>query len=339
MNQDWAPFATPPPPPDIDPDMRVGFILSPSFTLTPFAAFIDCLRHAADEADFSRQVHCQWKVIAPNLEPVTASCGVDVRPDELLPDDAAFDHLVVIGGLLPASLEHPEETLRYLRYAYAHNTTIVGLCTASFVLARAGLLERRNCALHSEHINQFKQMFPNAIPEADQIYVNDGEIITSPGGTSAIDVALTLIEACCGKARAVKALNSLLVDRHRAAHHMPHRPYGHLSTCGNRHVERAVSLMEKHLSRPHSVEELARRLNISVRELNRAFLKHAGDTPTALSRGIRLAHGHWLLVNTTRTVTRIAADCGFSDGAHFCRWFGRVYGETPTRFRDRRRQF
>ena len=338
MSQDWTPFATPPPPPDIDPDMRVGFILSPSFTLTPFAAFIDCLRHAADEADFSRQVHCHWKIVAPTMEPITASCGVEVRPQELLPDDVMFDHLVVIGGLLPASLEHPEETLQYLRHAYAHNTTIVGLCTASFVLARAGLLDQRSCALHSEHISQFKHMFPNAIPEADQIFVNDGEVITSPGGTSAIDVALTLIEACCGKARAVKALNSLLVDRHRAAHHMPHRPYGHLATCGNRHVERAVSLMEKHLSKPRSVEEMAQRLNISARELNRAFLKHAGETPATLSRRIRLAHGHWLLVNTTLTVTRIAADCGFADGAHFCRWFGKVYGETPTRFRDRRRQ-
>ena len=338
MDAEQALFAAPALPPDIEPDMRVGFILSPRFTLTPFAAFIDCLRHAADEADFSRQVYCHWKIVAPTLDTVTASCGVEVRPRALLPEDVTFDHLVVIGGLLPASLEHPEETLRYLRHVYAHNAIIVGLCTASFVLAKAGLLENRRCALHFEHVGQFKRMFPRARPEADQSFVNDGEIITSPGGTSAIDVALTLIESCCGKARAVKALTSLLVDRHRVSHHMPHRPYGHLATCGNRHVERAVSLMEKHLARPDPVGRLAQRLNISERELNRAFAKYAGDTPASLSRKIRLAHGHWLLVNTTRTVTQIAADCGFADGAHFCRWFGSVYGETPTRFRNRRRQ-
>ena len=338
MNAESALFAAPPLPPDIEPDMRVGFILSPRFTLTPFAAFIDCLRHAADEADFSRQVYCHWKIVAPTAEPVTASCGVEVRPHALLPDDAAFDHLVVVGGLLPASMQHPEETLRYLRYSYERNTIIVGLCTASFVLAQAGLLEGRRSALHYEHINQFKLMFPRALPEADQIYVNDSEIITSPGGTSAIDVALTLIEACSGKARAVKALSSLLVDRHRVAHHMPHRPYGHLATCGNRHVERAVTLMERHLSKPYSVAELAQRLNISERELNRVFTKHAGEPPAALGRKIRLAHGHWLLVNSVRTVTQIASDCGFADAAHFCRWFGSVYGETPSHFRSRRRQ-
>ncbi|MDE0388645.1 MAG: hypothetical protein OXI75_08100 [Rhodospirillales bacterium] len=58
MNAEMALFSAPPLPPDIEPDMRVGFVLSPRFTLTPFAAFIDCLRHAADEADFSRQVYC-----------------------------------------------------------------------------------------------------------------------------------------------------------------------------------------------------------------------------------------------------------------------------------------
>ena len=117
MNAKQALFAAPPLPPAIEPDMRVGFILSPRFTLTPFAAFIDCLRHAADEADFSRQVYCHWKIVAPTLDPVTASCGVEVRPHALLSVDETFDHLVVIGGLLPASLEHPEETLRYLRHA------------------------------------------------------------------------------------------------------------------------------------------------------------------------------------------------------------------------------
>ena len=338
MTAETTPFAAPPLPPDIEPDMRVGFILSPRFTLTPFAAFIDSLRHAADEADFSRQIYCHWKIVAPTLEPVTASCGVEVRPHALLPDDMEFDHLVVVGGLLPASLAHPDETLRYVRDAYEHNTTVVGLCTASFVLARAGLLEDRRCALHFEHINHFKRMYPRALPEADLSFVSDNGIITSPGGTSAIDVALMLIETCCGKARAVKALTSLLVDRHRAAHHMQHRPYGHIANCGNRHVERAVSLMERHLSNPLSVGELARRLNISERELSRVFAKHADDTPATLSRKIRLAHGHWLLVNTTRTVTQIAADCGFTDAAHFCRWFKSVYGETPSRFRVRRRQ-
>lgn len=328
-------FAPPPPAPDVEPDMRVGFILSPRFSLMPFAAFVDCLRHAADEADYSRQVRCRWTVLAPTTEPIVSSGGVAVCPHEMLSKEIALDHLVVVGGVLPESLEHPEETLAYLRMARERRATLVGLCTGSFVLAQAGLLDGRRCALHFEHVNQFKQMFPRALPEADRIFVRDGEVITCPGGTSAFDVALELIERCCGRARANKVVPSLFVERHRAAQHMPRRPYGDLKVCGNRHVEQAVSLIEQNLSRPYTVRELVQRLNTSERVLYRAFREHAGDTPGGVSRRVRLAHGHWLLANTKRTVTQVAGECGFADAAHFCRLFRSTYGETPTGFRER----
>ena len=128
-------FTRPPPALDIAPDMRVGFILSPCFSLLPFSSFIESLRHAADEADFSRQIYCHWKIIGSTTEPITASCGVDVSPHEVFPDYTEFDYIVVVGGLLPESLEQPQETLAYLRPAYDAHISIVGLCTGSFILA------------------------------------------------------------------------------------------------------------------------------------------------------------------------------------------------------------
>ena len=214
--------------------------------------------------------------------------------------------------------------------------SIVGLCTGSFVLAQAGLLDNRRCAIHVDHLNQIKQLFPRSLPETDQIYVNDNEIITCPGGTAALDLAFSLIEERCGKARAIKGLAALSVEKHRAAHHRPNRPYGNLSVCGNWCVEQAIEIMERHIASPLKIHQLAKMLNTSVRELNRAFARHAGESPTSIWRKMRLSHGHWLLVNTTKTVTRIAFECGFSDSAHFCRWFKRSYTETPIEFRKHR---
>jgi transcriptional regulator GlxA family with amidase domain len=94
--------------------------------------------------------------------------------------------------------------------------------------------------------------------------------------------------------------------------------------------------MERHISAPFKIHELAKKLNTSERELNRAFTQHSGEPPTLIWRKMRLSHGHWLLVNTTKTVTRIASECGFSDGAHFSRWFKRTYTETPIDFRNHR---
>ena len=118
---------------------------------------------------------------------------------------------------------------------------------------------------------------------------------------------------------------------------MPQRPFGYLSSCGNWRGEQAITLMERNFSNPYSVEDLAARLNTSERELNRAFKKVNREPPSAIYRSMRLAHGQWLLLNTSRTVTQISLECGFSDGAHFSRWFRNAYGETPTQFRTRRR--
>lgn len=323
--------------PDIAPDIRVGFLLSPDFTILPFASFIDCLRHAADEADRSRQIYCRWSVVAPSLDPIRASCGVEVTPHEVLPDPTRFDYLVVVGGILPGCLDQPARSYDYLRAAYAAGVSLIGLCTGSFVLARAGLLDDRFCAVHPEHRRELTQLFPAVRPVTDKIYVNDQRIFTCPGGTAALDLAVTLIEEHCGKARALKGLMSLLVDKHRAAHHLPHRPYEALTVCGNWRVEQAVLLMERNISRPFGIAELAARLGSSMRELNRAFARHVGQSPAAIWREMRLAHGHWLLLNTNRTVTQVAYECGFADTAHFSRWFRRAYGEAPKIFRQRHR--
>ncbi len=331
-------FPAPPNMPHVMPDMRVGFILSPRFTILAFASFIDGLRHAADEADFSRQIYCHWKIVAPAITPIMSSCGVEVLPQEIFPDPREFDYLVVVGGLLPSCLDHPHETIQYLRRAHASNVSIVGLCTGSFVMAKAGLLDGRQCAVDTGHLNQMKGMFPAVVPESDRTHFIQNDIATCRGGTTALDLVIALIEVRCGSARAVKGVTALHMDPIQAAHRMPPRPYGHLTASGNHRLEQAVELMENHIAGPLRISTLARQLNTSARELNRLFSKHAGKSPTSVWREMRLAHGHWLLVNSSRTVTQIALECGFADGAHFSRWFRRTYSETPREFRERRRQ-
>lgn len=322
---------------NVDPDIRVGFVLSPRFTLTPFANFVDCLRLAADDADQSRQIHCHWSVVAPDLEPVEASCGVLVTPLEVFPDPTQFDYVVVVGGLLPGCLDQSAETYDFLRHAHASGVTVVGVCTGSFVLAQAGLLDGRVCAVHFDHRHQMASMFPLVRPVTEKIFAGDSGVITCPGGTAALDLAVSLIEEHCGRARAIKGLMSMLVDNRRGGHQLLHRPYGNLTACGNWRVERSIELMERNISRPFAIGELAHRLGTSVRELNRAFTNHAKQSPASIWRTMRLAHAHWLLLNTSRNVTQVAFECGFADTAHFSRWFRRSYNETPSTFRRQRR--
>ena len=327
-----------PGPQDVTPDLRVGFVLAPDFTLLPFAGFVDALRHAADEADRSRQIYCRWACLAQAIAPIRSSCGVEVLPDRVFGDPAEFDYVVVVGGLLPASRAVPSETHEFLRRAAALGVPLVALCTGSFILGDAGLIGGRRCAVHFRHRQELIEAFPDVEPATDETYVIDGGIITSPGGTAAIDLALEIIARHCGRARALKGLHDMVVDRHRAAHHVPERPYEDVLNCGDWRVARAVELMERNLGRPASVKTLAARLGTTTRQLDRAFAHRVGMPPTAFWRKMRLGHARWLLLNTQRTVTQIAYECGFSDCAHFSRWYKRTYSETPYAYRTRRRQ-
>lgn len=321
-----------------EPDIRVGFLLSPSFTLLAFAGFIEALRHSADEADRSRQIYCSWTCLGPSLDPITASCGMETRPWELYGNPADFDYIVVVGGLLTSFGEHAPETFDFIRRAATQGVPLIGLCTGSFALAEAGLLDGRRCAVHFRHRQEMKSLYPKVIAVSDEMYVMDQDIITCPGGTAAIDVAVELIMRHCGKARALKGLAQMVIDEHRAAHHRVRNPYDDLANCGDWRVERAIELMHQNIGEPLPIEALARKMGTTVRQLDRAFSSHAKVSPARFWRGMRLQHARWRLVNSSRTVTQIAHECGFADCAHFSRWFKKSFSESPRNYRRRRRQ-
>lgn len=320
------------------PEMRVGFILGKRFSLLPVASFLDALRHAADEGDFGRQIYCSWKTIGPvQGETVSSSCGLSVNIEASFPDPREFDYLVVAGGHLPECLDVSEETLAYIRQAQRADVTLVGICTGTFILGLAGVLKGTRCAVHIEHAHQLVTLFPDVIPVTDQLMVSHNDVVTCPGGSSALDLAFSLIRSRCGRARAVKALTSLMVGKERVAQLAPDREYAHLSSCGNPKVENALLIMERHLSTPFSIKDLAAKVNISPNGLLAAFNRHAGKGPAEVWRDMRLSHSRWLLLNTTRTITQIAFETGFADSAHFSRWFQRRYGDSPSAFRSKRK--
>lgn len=121
----------------VEQKLSVGFLLTPRFTLTAFAAFVDALRLAADEGDRSRQRQCRWEVLGNVGEPIVSSCGANVMPTASLATPQAYDYIVVVGGLLHGGQQVPDNFYTYLRDAAGHGVKLVGLCTGSFVLARA----------------------------------------------------------------------------------------------------------------------------------------------------------------------------------------------------------
>ena len=167
------------------PSLHVGFVLLPQFTLLPFSAFIDALRLAADEADHSRQLRCRWTVMGADLNMIQSSCGVRVAPWETFVEPAAFDYIVVVGGLLRPGITIDHTLLRYLRQAARAHVPLIGLCTGSFALIKAGLMKGRRCCVSWFHYQDLIEEFSDIIPVADQLFVDDGDRITCAGGAVA----------------------------------------------------------------------------------------------------------------------------------------------------------
>ncbi len=318
------------------PYLRVAMLLCPSFTMTPMASFSDALRLAADRGDRSRQIYFAWDYIALSQNPVVSSCGLQIAAAPLSTLDA-YDCVVICGGLA-ADLDGIDPTIHgHLRRAAERGAMIVGLCTGSFVLAEAGLLEGRSCALHFSILAEFTQRFSNCIAVSDQNFVVDGNILTCPGSVVAIDAASYLIARYSDPDRAQKALNYLLFKPEGGRVFLHTKPYAEKLAGASAVTVKAVSIMETRLDAPCSVAELATALNTTRACLSRAFQQDLGMPPATFWRHIRLLAAREALLGHRRTVTEIAYDVGFCDTAHFCSAFKRQYGLTPQEFRHRKR--
>ncbi len=316
--------------------LRVGFILLPHFTLLPFAGFIDSLRLAADEGDHSRQINCQWTVMGAQLNEVESSCGVSVRPWEVFRDPAEFDYIVVVGGLLHQGAIASDAIIEYLQQAATQHVPLVGLCTGSFALIRAGLMHGKRCCVSWFHYQDLQDELADVTPVADQLYVEDGDRITCAGGSAATDLAAALIERHLGNQWARKSLRILVLDQARPANAPQPQPANNkYLLVKDRRVRRALLIMEQNMSRPLSTTKIADRLNLSKRQLERLFVKETGDSLQRLYRGMRLGYGLWLLRRPESSVTTVAQECGFADTAHFSRAFRAEFNMAPSEARGR----
>ena len=313
--------------------LSVGFILGRRFTLCAFANFVDVLRLAADEGDRSRPIVCSWTVLSHSMNPVVASCGVSVQPTERLGDPARFDYIVVVGGLVDEIPNLDTECVRFLRRAAEHKVPLIGICTGAFILYRAGLMNGYRCCVSWFHHADFLEQFDGLEPVSDQIFIVDRDRLTCSGGASSAQLAAYVVEKHVGRAQARKSLRIMIIDQALSAEKpQPGVPMD-LST-DDPLVKRALLLMQQAIDTPVSIRDLAHRMSTGRRQVERHFLRAVGVSPSKAYRTVRLEHAEFLLKQSQRSITEIAAESGFCDSSHFCRAFRGRRGVSPATFRS-----
>lgn len=316
------------------PDLRVAILLAPEFSALPLAGFLDTLRHAADEADRSRQVYCAWTILSHDLAPVRSSAGVGMVPHRVLDlADIDYDYVMVHAGRLEGLRDTPVALLVYLRRAAEASVPLIGLDSGSFLLAEAGLLDGYRASVHWRHRRDFQARFPRCRSVTGDLFTIDRDRITCPGGTAAIDLAVDLISRHAGRSRALKGMADLLVDEPRGAHHQVRSYREGIDVDVDPRLQRAVAVMRARLSRPVPLARLAAECGTSERQLTRLFRQSYGVSPAHYWRRMRLDHAAWRLVNSHHGLQRIADECGFADASHLSTSFRHAFGCTPRHYR------
>lgn len=315
-------------------ELRIAFVLQSKFTLAAFSGFIDALRLAADDAAKSRQIRVGWEVYSLAGGLVHASCGVTISTLSGPLDPEAFDYIAICGGNSFDDDAPAPALTQLIRSAHARGVGLLGICTGSFALARAGLIETRRYCIHWNVLEAFKSRFPRAQISLDRIFVDEGDVITCAGSTAAIDLALYLIVRHCGAERARQVMRHMMITSMRPAS-VPQAHFFQLPPDGtDTRVRKALHFMEQQLDKPPNSLAIARYCAISHRQLERLFRANLNQTIGQAFRNMRLNYGRYLLSGGSLTVTEISYITGFADTAHFSREFRKAYGNTPSTYRS-----
>jgi len=307
-----------------------NFLVVPNFTLLAYSSAVEPLRMANK---LSGQDLYTWNTVALTADPTPSSSGIRVPGDYTIEDELPRGALMVCGGLDVHRANTPE-TQAWLRKAAKQYSPVGALCTGSFLLAEAQLLDGYRCTIHWEHIATLRETHPNLVV-SQELFEVDRDRYTCAGGVAAMDMMLHLIRREHGTELAAAISEQLICDRIRDKNDRQRIPLRHRLGTGQPKLLEAVSLMEANIEEPMALDELSRHIGLSRRQLERLFKTYLDCVPTRYYLQLRLERARQLLLQTSMPVVDIALACGFISAPHFSKCYRLIFGIPPRE--DRRR--
>jgi len=314
------------PVPACGPTQDYVFILVPGFTLLAFSSAVEPLRIANQ---LSQQPLYRWRLLSETGQPVASSSGIPVGVDgRLEPLDKAARLFVCAGNPQMAAAVQP--VVAQVQRHHRFGGTVGGICTGAVALAKGGLLGGRRFTLHWENQPGFTETFPDLVPTAGRFEIDD-RLLTCSGGAASTDMVLSLIAADHGSAFAAMVSEMCLRTVMPGVNTEQRSSLAALMSSRNPVLVATVTLMNRHIDDPLSMDELADAAGYSRRHLERLFHEAVGKAPGEFYRDLRLDRGRNLLSTTDLTLMEVALACGYSTVSHFSKSFRARFGTAPTK--------
>lgn len=312
------------------PTQNIGFILMPDFALMSFASALEPLRAANLLAGSDcYRVH----IFSPGGEAVRSSADFAIAAHPLPGTGHDLDIVFVCAGGDP-SVWLDTAVLATLRRLARQGVRLGGISGGAYILAAAGLLQKRRFTIHWEHAAMLVEAFPNLIPERSR-FVIDADRITCGGGVAPLDLMHALISEQHGPDFAHQ-VSDWFLHTHIDPSDAPQR-----MALAERHgvhhpiVLAMLEAMEGRIEAPIGRTAMGRLMGITPRHLDRLFASHMRRSYSDSYRSIRLDHARRLVRQSVMSISEVAVATGFADPAHFSRVYRQQFGQAP---RDDRRR-
>ncbi len=304
---------------------RYGFLLLPQFSLSSFGLAADVLMRANQLAE--QPLYELLTLSLHSNETVRASCGLPWRPDLELAYAPRLDALFVIGVEAGPDTE-TDDLARGLGQLVPQPALIGALGTASWWLARAGLLEGYRATIHWQEIHRFAESFPHVVVSSN-LFEIDRDRATCAGGAATLDFMLALISQTQGNDFVAQLSELFSMERMRPGNERQRIPLATRIGGSQPKLTEAVALMEANIEEPLSTDDIAYYVGLSRRQLERLFKQYLNTVPSRYYLELRLNRARQLLQQTSKSIVQIGLSCGFSSGPHFSSTYRNHFGITP----------
>ncbi|MEO7428995.1 MAG: GlxA family transcriptional regulator [Acidimicrobiales bacterium] len=267
---------------------------------------------------------------------VRTASGLGIMVDVALADlRGPLDTLLVVGGDGTEDALRDRDLISGVRRLAPRSQRIGSVCSGTFVLAVAGLLDGRRVTTHWRVCDLLATTFPTLTVDPDPIFVRDGNVWTSAGVTAGMDLALALVEEDHGRDVALAIARRLVLFLRRPGNQSQFSAQLGAQLADRDGLRDAQSHIADHPDDDCSNAALARIAAMSERNFTRCFTTEVGITPARYVERVRVETARRLLEDTDEGVEAIAASCGFGTAETMRRTFLRVVRTNPTEYRRR----
>lgn len=303
---------------------HIGFVLLPHFTMMALTSAIEPLRMANQ---LSGKELYRWSLISRDGNPVVASDHITVNADYSYASEPNFDAVIMCGGVAIKEVVSKTDT-NWLNTLDRKRITLGGICTGSYALAKAGLLDNVTCTIHWEVLASWQEDFPK-IKSTNQLYTVENHRWCSAGGTAPMDLFLSLIGRTYGKQLQMSICEMFSHKELRDESEMQRIPLQHLIGANQSKLQDIVRLMEANIEEPLTLDELASLVGLSRRQLERLFQKYLLCSPHRYYLHIRLTRARQLIKQTNISIIEVAICCGFVSTPHFSKCYRKAFNIPP----------